>query len=161
MGGRLSVLFSGVLAVTAIAVPASAAPGATRLNQQVTGPYTGSHSFEVGDGCAVVHEEVTATYEAAGGGKGSFSMDVCVEFPPGVSAAYQGTFELTTAKGASVRGTVAGALDVEGVLHEVLSVTAATREFRRSTGTIQLSGTFSNTSPGPFTGQLTGTLTRG
>ncbi len=164
---RLVVLMVATIGLVGVAVPAAATPSRGSLNRAVSGPYTGTQTFDfVTGGCTFVHQMFDATY-AGDGGQGSFHIDTCVTIN-GSSFDYAGTFVVTTPHGATLTGTVTGFTDAAlpaSSLDLTLTITHGTRRFEHATGTIALSGTWSNDpgilGHGPTSGTLTGNVAHG
>jgi hypothetical protein len=174
--GRFAVVFAVGAAVLAFAVPPAAASGATslsRLNQEVSGPFSGTTTFDFNTaGCTFVHQTFDAIYSSeAQHHHGALHIDGCVEglanFP------INGTFTLGAPGGAKLNGTVTGTLPTaktgacpkgadEAALDFTLTVATGTRQFADMTGTISLKGTWCSpavpSTPGPITGKLTAHL---
>ena len=156
-----------VLAVASVGSPAQAAGSVDPLNAQVSGAYSGRQNFAFGEaGCSFVHQTFSGDYDASRGPGGSLSIDSCVSFGSGSLFDVRGTFTLTTSSGAVLSGTVEGSTDggVPASLDLVLTVTSGTRQFRAVSGTIVLSGSFTNDvgvlGRGPVNATLVGHLVR-
>ena len=159
----LAIVTTGLVAVD---LSASAEPITGHLNREVSGPYTGRQSFDIGTPrCSFVHQVFDGSYQADRG-RGAFHIDTCVTIE-GSGFVFAGTFSLTTPHGATVTGTVTGTTDgavPTASLNLTLTPNGGTREFKRVTGEIVLSGVFSNDAGalghGPTSGTLNGNLQR-
>lgn len=163
-----TVMLAGLVAG---ALPASAQRPDHRLNREVTGSFVGTQVFDSSPACSFVRQVFDGTYEAERPGSrrvGTFRIDTCVDPAPDLRTfVYSGTFVLTTAQGAVLTGTVTGRTDAatpDSSLDLTLAVSTGTRSFKRVTGTIELSGIWSNEPPssasGPTSGTLSGALER-
>lgn len=164
---RRSVL-AGVLVLLGaflLPAPAAAQPGAGRIDAAVSGPYTGTQTFEFGTaGCSFVHQVFEGTYQAQRGGTGRFRIDACVS--AGTPFTFTGSFVLRPPTSGSLTGSVIGTTDAalpKSSLELTLTVERATKPFRGVTGSIGLSGVWSNEPPGtlgagPTSGVLVGDL---
>lgn len=160
----LLVLAIVTIGIVAVAVPATAAPNTGHVNREVSGPYTGRQSFDFTTArCSFVHQVFDASYQTDHG-RGAFHLDTCVTIQ-GSGFVYAGTFRLTTPHGATLTGTVSGTTNAAtptASLHLTLTLRQGTREFKRVTGEIVLSGVWSNDAGalghGPTSGTLNGKL---
>jgi hypothetical protein len=164
---RLFVFLAiATIGVVAVAVPASAEPNTRHLNREVSGPYTGTQTFDFTTArCSFVHQLFDGSYKADRG-QGAFHIDTCVTIG-GPGFGYAGTFTLTTPHRAVLTGTVIGTTNAStptASLNLTLTYAHGTREFKRVTGTIVLTGVWSNDAGvlghGPTSGTLTGKLQR-
>jgi hypothetical protein len=164
---RLFVVLATVtIGLVAVAVPASAEPNTARLNHEVSGPYTGIQTFDFSTAhCSFVHQVFDGSYKADRG-RATFHIDACVTIG-GAGFGYVGTFTLTTPHRAVLTGSVTGTTNAAtptASLSLTLTLDHGTREFKHVTGTIVLSGVWSNDAGvlghGPTSGALTGKLQR-
>ena len=163
------VLF--VVGVLALGAPVAAEPGAG-LNQQVSGPFTGTSVFDFSTPtCLFIHQVHNATYTTTNGRAGSFDLDGCVAFR---GFLYSGLFVLTTPNGAILNGTVTGVVastvavgpcganEFPASLDFTLAPMQGTKNFGHATGTIHLTGTWCSPGiagvPGPIFGALSADL---
>ena len=134
------------------------------LNREVSGPFTGSASFDLFTPGCFIHQTFDGSYETQKGQSGSFHIDVCPTFSPGVLEAF-GTFTLTTPHDGNLTGTVTGVDDISAPpnIPFVFRLTAATgtKKLQHATGTIQMDGLWHFVAnPGPISGTLAGLLER-
>jgi hypothetical protein len=158
----LAIVTTGLVTVD---LPASAQPNTGHLNREIGGPYTRRQSFEFATaGCSFIHQVFDGSYQADQG-RGAFHIATCVMIE-GAGFAYAGTFSLTTPHGATVSGTVTGTTNATPTasLDLILTPHEGTREFKRVSGGIVLSGVWSNDvgrlGRGPTRGSLNGNLQR-
>ncbi len=158
-------------ACLALATPVAAQPDAS-LNREVTGPFTGTESFDFETGgCSLppdtspTHFVFDAMYQPDRPGSGSFHIDACAAevFPRLFEL--EGSFHVTTRTGATLTGTVVGDFQEDvglAGLHFMLTATAGTRRFQHVIGTITLNGvwTFSQPPGNAISGTLSGSLQR-
>jgi hypothetical protein len=164
----LAALAIAATAFGGFALPASAASTA-QLNHKVTGPFTGTQTFDFATpGCApMIHQVFDATYTVGKSRHGTVHIDTCLTPDrSGSTYTYGGTFSLTTPHGATAAGTVTGTTDAvapTASLHLVLTPQGSVKGFKRVTGDIDVTGTFSQGATifeGPTSGTLTGDLDR-
>ena len=157
-------LLVATLGYLVFAPPVAAEPDAS-LNREVTGPFTGTTSFGAGQGCSFVRGVFDGTYQPGAQKAGSFHVDICLRFMDTNVFPVNGTFQLTTRTGATLAGTVTGAMTITGGggtigdLDFTLTVTEGTRQFSHATGAIAMDGTF-GLSNNVISGALTGALQR-
>jgi hypothetical protein len=164
---RLTVVLIVVAAGALTLIGPVAAQPDANLNREVTGPFSGTVSDDGTAGCFGQIYDVT--YQPDKQGSGSVHLDVCVEpgDAPSVSIV-AGTFELTSRTGATLTGTVGGAILFLGQFDEpitlydfTLTVTEGTGRFKHVAGTIALDGQNSTIPSGnAIAGTLTGSLQR-
>jgi hypothetical protein len=113
-----------------------------------------------------VRQFFDVTYETSGG-TGTLQIDACVEVEGETNYAYDGTFTLTTPRGATLIGAMTGTLEPQFIpvpFDAVLTAQTGTRELRRVTGSIDMNGTWTlfdpDTTQGPTAGTLSGELAR-
>ncbi len=158
---RLAAVITIVIGSAVLSTPATAAPARLdRLNRQVTGPFIETAQTSLGacpgapnDGH---HDHLLSdgTYAPAHARRpGKYHLDECLTGSGGFFD-ISGTFTITTPHGARISGHFRGT-DLGGRIEDTLVVTSGTRQFRRVTGTIKLSGVGF-----PALGTLTGNLTR-
>jgi hypothetical protein len=178
---RLACFLLGAAAgLMALGEPVAAEPDAG-LNREVSGPFTGISRFQDdAPACPFglfVYQEHDATYTTANRRSGSFNLTGCIDFAP-IGLSYSGPFVLTTPNGASLNGTVTGVVGGTPAtgrcdpptpdavsLDFTLTLARGTKNFRQTTGTIRLIGTWCSprvpVAPGPVFGTLTGALQHG
>jgi hypothetical protein len=144
----------------------AAVHGRLSLNPQVTGPFTGTTSFEFGThGCLFVFETFDGTYQTPSG-TGTFHIEGCVGTPSsGDLFPITGSFTLTAPSGARLTGSVSGGVfaTTTFAFEFTLAVQTATGSLTGATGVIEMTGAVQVTGGTvdlPITGTLTGDLTR-
>jgi hypothetical protein len=160
-----------VAVLVTLAPPTAAEARSSRLNRKVSGAFTGTTTFAFSaEGCSFVHQVFDGTYiRRQGAPGGRFHIDVCVELQPTGIFRLAGSFQLTTQGGARLTGAASGevgqALPGNVIpLEFTLTVTEATKRFRRATGSLGLEGQWvSSLEPSrvdPIEGTLAGSLRR-
>lgn len=131
------------------------------LNPQVSGPFTGTTSFDFGtQGCFFVFQIFDATFTTATGA-GDLDIEGCVEASGGELFPFTGSFTLTAPSGGMLTGTVSGDINAfSGAFDLTLTVNTATGTLSGATGTVAVAGEWDFVTPpgNAITGTLTGQL---
>jgi hypothetical protein len=167
-GWRMRRLAALLLVATAgyvvLATPVAAEPDVS-LNREVSGPFSGSTSFDFfTGGCSFIHQTLDGSYETQKGQSGSIHIDVCPAFSPGGAEAF-GTFTLTTPHGGNLTGTVTGVYDTSAPpsipFEFTLRAATGTKNLEHATGAILMDGLWQfDALPSPISGTLAGSLER-
>lgn len=163
----LAVLLGVLAAAVAPASIASAKPIKNSKKNQVSGPFTGTSTFDFDPtsicseaGSPFATQVFDGTYTLPkGGGTGSFHIAGCVDPTGGVGvpAPFEGAATaVTTPGGLILSGPVIGTVGlVDGSLNLTLSLSGA----GGTTKSVALTGTWTPTTPLGMPGPISGTLT--
>jgi hypothetical protein len=158
-----AVLLVATAGYLVLATPVAAEPDVS-LNREVSGPFSGSASFDLFTPGCFIHQTFDGSYETQKGQSGSFHIDVCPTFSPEGLDAF-GTFTLTTPHDGNLTGTVTGVENTSvppSIPFEfTLTPATGTKNLQHATGTIQVDGVWQFVAnPGPISGTLAGSLER-
>jgi hypothetical protein len=159
----VAVLLVAMADYLVLATPVAAEPDVS-LNREVSGPFSGSASFDLFTPGCFIHQTFDGSYETQKGQSGSFHIDVCPTFSPeGLEAV--GTFTLTTPNDGNLTGTVTGVEDTSAPpsipFEFKLTAATGTKNLQHATGTIQMDGVWQFVAnPSPISGTLAGSLER-
>jgi hypothetical protein len=177
VGFTLGLVVLPATALAQTASPTTSQGGGPGPDPLVSGPYTGTSTFDFGNPLCQssttfeVHQVFDGTYTVPGGRTGSFDLDGCTSNVGSATGPfpYSGTFTLTAPNGATMNGAAAGTLiDVvpggsSVTLTITLTPTGGTRELANVGGVVDLTGTWISEAPatlsGPINGSLAGALT--
>jgi hypothetical protein len=165
-----------VIALAALVFTEAPAPADSDavLNRHVTGPFTATRSLGPDDNCGLwnLRDVIDGTYVTDKGGSGSIRMDVCIDPDADIfNPPAEGTFTLTTARGAALTGTATGTYAVTigcgpfpfppclvaTSFTFTLTPATGTRAFQQATGSILARGSLTTS---PISGTLAGSLTK-
>jgi hypothetical protein len=129
------------------AAPVAAADGDRSPGSQVSGTFSGSSTWAFGEGCGFARLSFAGRYEPDQHWvrSGGYTFDICAGDNLGDRWVLDGTFVVTTGRGATLSGTASGSLIITGTavlgLDLTLAVTDSTGTRRPVTGTITVTGT--------------------